>query len=1165
MKTHILLSSFFLLISFSVFSQSGTSGLVAYYPFNGNANDESGNAINPTYIGTGVTLTTDRFGNPDKAYNFDGNAGSYIRMPADKLPTTNRTISLWFNVPEVSNRPGLLGYGGNGSCGTSFFMALNCMGGGQYMLQGHCAINQAVYAYTAEPINNWYHWVAVIDGNVQKIYVNGELKSTENTFTSGTAVAGADFALGVISYVNGTVPYTDINVGYLKGKLDDVRIYDKVLSDEQVNELYKIESDNTVAWFPFNGDAVDKSTTANHAAVHGATLTTDRLNNPDQAYSFNGSTDRLQAPENDAYDFGDGDFSITSWVSLNEIKTARIVSAGYTDNDGIWGLGLGSHPKWDTGLRINYFVYSGGDYHDFNSNEITGYTLGRWAMVGITKKGNTLTFYFNGQQAGTATIPFVSNANSYLSIGSRQLTSGSHIEFMNGKIDEVRIYKRGLSEAEMVQEYNSTRNSLVAYYPFNGNANDESGNGHDGTINGNATRTSDRFMAENKAFTFPDQSSNISLANSTNQNLENGFTINAWVKYQNTYSVIVGKHVCGFVNGFIFGIDYDGQIQLALANSGWSTVKSNTTFVENRWYLVTATYNAGSGTAKIYINGELNGSGNVSYTNFSSHPISIGEAFQNNCQPANMTGTIDEVKIYDQPLTDAEILQEYKATKSNLVAYYPFNGNANDESSYGNNGTLMNGPSYIPDRSDNADKAIRFEKSASQYVSVPTSSSLQIDKAISFSFWLKRNSLGGVDQILNKGGDWPYGNCNYGLVFSDWTLCFIYDGGYYIVASPGVPQDSDWHHYAVTAIEGTTEAHFYVDGVEKTSMFGEGNPIINFYSQSTADLHISGVNYFSNNSMDELKIYNRILTANEIKFDYSNLVAYYPFNGNANDESGNGNNGTITGPMVTPAVDRYGQEGKAYKFWFPDYISVPTNSSFFTDEFTVSFWYKVESHWGDRCVLSCVGKNGGYQQPFSGTTFSYMFGYNFTSPGDKWFWTNYTVPNIQNTWQHITTSYKKTGDKASISKLYINGELKSSDTYTNSIAYPGSEIFYLGRNHSDVGLNGELDEVRFYNRALTDAEVMAIYTAETPTAVKNQFSSNVRISPNPTDGHFGIDLGRNYLKIELRITDMTGRMIKKLRYSGQQKLTVDLEGPSGIYFLNILTESENGTYKLIKK
>ena len=115
MKTHILLSSFFLLISFSVFSQSGTSGLVAYYPFNGNANDESGNAINPTYIGTGVTLTTDRFGNPDKAYNFDGNAGSYIRMPADKLPTTNRTISLWFNVPEVSNRPGLLGYGGNGS------------------------------------------------------------------------------------------------------------------------------------------------------------------------------------------------------------------------------------------------------------------------------------------------------------------------------------------------------------------------------------------------------------------------------------------------------------------------------------------------------------------------------------------------------------------------------------------------------------------------------------------------------------------------------------------------------------------------------------------------------------------------------------------------------------------------------------------------------------------------------------------------------------------------------------------------------------------------------------------------------------------------------------------------------------------------------------------
>ncbi len=216
--------------------------LVAHYPFNGNANDQSGHAINPTYIGKGVTLTTDRFGNANNAYYFDGSVGSYLRMPADLLPTTNRTISLWFNVPDLTNKPGLLGYGGNGSCGTTLFMGLNILGNGQYYVQGHCLKNAAAYTYSAPPVNKWYHWVLTINGSTQKIYVNGELKSTANTFSSSTVVAGKDFALGVITYTNGKAPYTDMNVGYLKGKLDDVRIYDAAMTDEQVRILYKNEA-----------------------------------------------------------------------------------------------------------------------------------------------------------------------------------------------------------------------------------------------------------------------------------------------------------------------------------------------------------------------------------------------------------------------------------------------------------------------------------------------------------------------------------------------------------------------------------------------------------------------------------------------------------------------------------------------------------------------------------------------------------------------------------------------------------------------------------------------------------------------------------------------------------------------------------------------------------
>ncbi|MBK8496097.1 MAG: LamG domain-containing protein [Chitinophagaceae bacterium] len=291
MRTLILLSVC-LSITVSAFSQN----LVAYYPFNGNNNDESGNNINPTYTGAGVTLTTDRFGYNNKAYFFDGTpgpnysiSGSYMRMPADNLPTGNRTVSLWFFTNDVNNMPGLLGYGGNGSCGTTYLMGINLSGAGQFHVQGHCGNNTAAYAYVSAPINNWYQWVLTINGSTQKIYVNGILKSTDNTFSGSTATTGVDFALGAITHTNGLSPYTDANVGFFHGKLDDVRIYDNAMSDAQVFQLYKTESTGMTAYYPFNGNANDESGNGINPVYNGATLTTDRFGNTNSAYYFNGT------------------------------------------------------------------------------------------------------------------------------------------------------------------------------------------------------------------------------------------------------------------------------------------------------------------------------------------------------------------------------------------------------------------------------------------------------------------------------------------------------------------------------------------------------------------------------------------------------------------------------------------------------------------------------------------------------------------------------------------------------------------------------------------------------------------------------------------------------------------------------------------------------------
>ena len=91
--------------------------MVTYYPFNGNASDESGNGNDGTVIG--ATLTADRFGRANSAYSFDG-INDYIKASADNLPTAERTVSLWF-FAKSNGRFVHLAYGG-GSCGTSWFM-----------------------------------------------------------------------------------------------------------------------------------------------------------------------------------------------------------------------------------------------------------------------------------------------------------------------------------------------------------------------------------------------------------------------------------------------------------------------------------------------------------------------------------------------------------------------------------------------------------------------------------------------------------------------------------------------------------------------------------------------------------------------------------------------------------------------------------------------------------------------------------------------------------------------------------------------------------------------------------------------------------------------------------------------------------------------------------
>ena len=118
--------------------------------------------------------------------------------------------------------------------------------------------------------------------------------------------------------------------------------------------------------------------------------------------------------------------------------------------------------------------------------------------------------------------------------------------------------------------------------------------------------------------------------------------------------------------------------------------------------------------------------------------------------------------------------------------------------------------------------------------------------------------------------------------------------------------------------------------------------------------------------------------------------------------------------------------------------------------------------------------NGGFQQAFDGTTFSYILGYNFPQTSDP-LYSNYTMQEPLSQWHHLAVTYKKTGTSLSESQLFINGELKKSSNHIGlSILFTPNATFYIGQNHSGLNFQGDLDDIRIYNRNLSPNEIQQL-------------------------------------------------------------------------------------------
>ena len=231
-------------ISIMGIAQVPTAGLIAHYPFNGNANDASGNNINGTVYG--AVLTTDRFNNQNSAYFFDG-VNDYIECPNNSFEMFGSqqpsTFSFWFTLSERSKIISFFSKGlHSGSSGGNRYVAIEYHGslsrfavsiydgGTQHNALATIDTNQIV-------INQWYH-LTVIRNNSISIYLNGQYLTSTNidagwTTNYNSIIQNLPARWGVRNYTNPTA-VSDVH----HGKLDDIRVYNRALNISEITQLY---------------------------------------------------------------------------------------------------------------------------------------------------------------------------------------------------------------------------------------------------------------------------------------------------------------------------------------------------------------------------------------------------------------------------------------------------------------------------------------------------------------------------------------------------------------------------------------------------------------------------------------------------------------------------------------------------------------------------------------------------------------------------------------------------------------------------------------------------------------------------------------------------------------------------------------------------------------